>query len=507
MARFFLFFFLVNTIVATSQDCSKIFISEYVEGWANNKALEIYNPTSTPVDLSQYFIARYSNGSTTATVANSVQLSGTIAPHDVYVAVLDKRDPNGIGQETPIWDSLNVRADGFYCPSYSTSAAFYWNGNDALLLAKGTLPADPSVTINPTNVPNFAIIDVFGKIGENPANNTGSSAGNDGAWSTQFPYSTGAGVLVTKDHSMLRKASIKKGVTLPVSFFDPLLEWDTIPAVTYLFDVNGDTLKDVNGNSIIFGNWFSLGEHSCDCNPLPCTIDLSISPTINTQNLGGNVIMTATSSNQNSIYLWQSDFGQGFQTLNNFGNYSGVNTNSLSISNVQLANHNQPFRVISLAGNCADTSNVSLIQITDTCITNLTIYDTITTNITIYDTLVSNVYDTILVTINDTLFTTVTDTLIINTTLSLPAPNNENTILIYPNPASDFLTIDNGNFSAMAGYSIKITNNAGQQVFQNVINQAQFNIDLSTWSGNGLYFVHFIDPQNNIVTIRKIILQ
>jgi hypothetical protein len=129
----------------------------------------------------------------------------------------------------------------------------------------------------------------------------------------------------------------------------------------------------------------------------------------------------------------------------------------------------------------------------------ITIYDTIYTNIT--------TYDTTYVTINDTLLTTVTDTLIINTTLSLPAPNNENTILIYPNPASDHITIDNGNFSAMAGYSIKIENNAGQQVFQSLINQAQFYVDLSTWTGNGLYFVHLIDPQNNTVTVRKIVLQ
>jgi hypothetical protein len=183
------------------------------------------------------------------------------------VAVLDKRDPNGTGQEAPIWDSLNVKGDGFYSPVYNTSNAFYWNGNDAVMLAKGTLPANPATLINATNVPNFAIIDIFGKIGENPANETGSAAGNDGAWSTGFPYSTGLGVLVTKDHSMLRKATIKKGVTTPVSFFDPLLEWDTIPPVTYLFDANGDTIVSVNGNAILFGNWFSLGEHDCACNP------------------------------------------------------------------------------------------------------------------------------------------------------------------------------------------------------------------------------------------------
>jgi hypothetical protein len=308
---------LFTSLFAGAQDCAKIFISEYVEGWSNNKALEIYNPTASPIDLSQYFVARYSNGSTTATVANSVQLSGTIAPYDVHVAVLDKRDPNGIGQEAPIWDSLNVKGDGFYSPVYNTSNAFYWNGNDAVMLAKGTLPANPALLINATNVPNFSIIDIFGKIGENPANETGSAAGNDGAWSTSFPYSTGLGVLATKDHSMLRKASIKKGITTPVSFFDPLLEWDTIPAVTYLFNDNGDTLMSGNGNPILFGNWFSLGEHNCACNPA------SLNETKE------DVISIYPNPSQGVFYIKSEGNIQTIRVLNAFGqviaNFSNLN--------------------------------------------------------------------------------------------------------------------------------------------------------------------------------------
>lgn len=135
-------------------------------------------------------------------------------------------------------------------------------------------------------------------------------------------------------------------------------------------------------------------------------------------------------------------------------------------------------------------------------------YDTVT----VQDTIITQVYDTtttttIYDTVTVTNYTTVTDTLIINATLGLPAPNNQNTILVYPNPASDHITIDNGNYTSMAGYSIKIENNTGQQVFQSTINQPQFYIDLSSWTGNGLYYVHLIDPQNNTVTIRKIVLQ
>jgi hypothetical protein len=132
-------------------------------------------------------------------------------------------------------------------------------------------------------------------------------------------------------------------------------------------------------------------------------------------------------------------------------------------------------------------------------------YDTVT----VQDTLVTQVYDTITTHINvyDTVLVSVTDTLIINSTLNLPAPNNNNVIKVYPNPASDHITIDNGNFALMAGYTLKIENTAGQQVFNSVINQSQFYLDISTWTGNGMYYIHLIDPQNNTITIRKIVVQ
>jgi hypothetical protein len=200
----------------------------------------------------------------------------------------------------------------------------------------------------------------------------------------------------------------------------------------------------------------------------------NVSVNLTSSAIGSNATLTVSSPV--SSLQWQSNPGNmGWNNIVDNGNYNGAANDTLVVSNLQLSNHNQLFRVLA----CGDTSNVATIQIADTCITS----------------------------VYDTLYTTVTDTLIINTTLSLPAPNNENTILIYPNPANDHITFDNGNYTAMAGYSIKIENNAGQQVFQSTINQAQFYVDLSTWTGNGLYFVHLIDPQGNTVTLRKIVLQ
>ena len=251
----------------SAQDCSDLFISEYVEGWSNNKALEIYNPTDSPIDLSEYIVVRYSNGATFVGPESGVQLSGTIGAKDVYVAVLDKRDENGVGQEAPIWDSLQERADGFFSPDYNISKAFYFNGNDAVVLAKGTI----------ADISNSVLVDVFGKIGEDP--DVGDPF--DG-WTDTAPY-VGVGTVLTVDHSLIRKESVKSGVTSAViSEFNALAEWDSIPAVIPMLDENGDPVLDTSGEPRIEGNWKSLGSHDCDCNTLSVkdeiTFNLSIYP-------------------------------------------------------------------------------------------------------------------------------------------------------------------------------------------------------------------------------------
>jgi hypothetical protein len=103
---------------------------------------------------------------------------------------------------------------------------------------------------------------------------------------------------------------------------------------------------------------------------------------------------------------------------------------------------------------------------------------------------------------------TVTDTLLINTTITGFNPVTFlNTIKVWPNPTNDHITIDNGNIANLTGYQILITNSLSQQVFQSAITQQQFYLDLSTWTGNGIYFVHIIDGQGNTIDIKKIVLQ
>lgn len=263
MKKALLFVSLFTVGSTFAQDCSKIFISEYVEGWNNNRAIEIYNPTNAAIDLSEYIVARYSNGSNSAAVENAVQLSGIVGAHDVFVAVVDKRNPLGVGLEAPIWDSLEVRADGFFCPVYNTSDAFYWNGNDAIVLFKGTLSGGATTQLSAIT-PALVPIDIFGKIGQNP----GSGSDPLNGWTAEPPY-VSPGTSLTVDHSLIRKSTVLKGVTnIGITEFNALAEYDSIPATTYLLDNNGDTIKSNAGNPIQFGNWATLGSHDCNCNTL-----------------------------------------------------------------------------------------------------------------------------------------------------------------------------------------------------------------------------------------------
>jgi hypothetical protein len=141
-----------------------------------------------------------------------------------------------------------------------------------------------------------------------------------------------------------------------------------------------------------------------------------------------------------------------------------------------------------------------------------TYYDTVTTQVTVYDTTYVTIYDT--VTTTQTVYDTVTTYLSVNDTLKINVsltginpPQNINTLSVYPNPAKDHIFIDNGNLASMSGYTIKITNTLGQVVFNQPVTQQSFYIDLSTWGGNGTYFLYVIDPNLTVKEVKKIVLQ
>jgi len=138
--------------------CKELFISEMIEGTAMNKALEIFNPTDVPVDLSNFAIRIFHNGQLTPI---QVPLSGTIAPKSTHVIAHPAAN-----------NDIKARAHEF-------DTKINFDGNDAIVLEKG-------------GGGNY--IDKIGEIGVNPG-----TAG--------WTCTSGS----TRDHTLRRKGNIGEG--------------------------------------------------------------------------------------------------------------------------------------------------------------------------------------------------------------------------------------------------------------------------------------------------------
>lgn len=167
----------------------------------------------------------------------------------------------------------------------------------------------------------------------------------------------------------------------------------------------------------------------------------------------------------------------------------------------------------------------------DTIITDIenviNVYDTNYVNIeeVVYDTIytttenIINIYDTTYTTIENTIdvydttivneYITVTDTLLIEITFTgvEGQPNALNTVTVFPNPASDHITIDYGNFALMAGYNTVITDAAGATVYSSAINSQQAYIDINAWGAAGVYYMTIYDAGGAAVALRHIVLE
>ena len=107
------FILTLSTFTLVAQDCSELFFSEYVEGSSNNKALEIYNPTTQAIDLGSYTIGRYSNGS--ASVSDEMTLSGSIGAGETWIVT--NSDTNSTNEFGYIMVELYNMAD-HWAPTY-----------------------------------------------------------------------------------------------------------------------------------------------------------------------------------------------------------------------------------------------------------------------------------------------------------------------------------------------------------------------------------------------------
>ena len=159
---------------------TELFFSEYIEGSSNNKALEIYNGTGAPVNLAAnaYSIQMFFNGSSSPGL--TINLTGTVAAGDVYVVAHSSANATILAQ-----------AD-------QTSGGGWFNGDDAVVLRKGT-----------------TIIDVIGQIGFDPGSE----------W--------GTGLTSTADNTLRRKSTIDHGDASGGDVFNPAAEWDGFATDTF----------------------------------------------------------------------------------------------------------------------------------------------------------------------------------------------------------------------------------------------------------------------------------
>jgi uncharacterized protein (TIGR02145 family) len=99
-------------------------------------------------------------------------------------------------------------------------------------------------------------------------------------------------------------------------------------------------------------------------NAQSCQVSITTQPSSQTTGTNRNVQFSVVSSDSNSTYRWQTDMGLGFQNLTNAGQYAGVNTSTLNVSNTSPQNDNQLFRCIVSTTNCgSDTSDVVTLNV------------------------------------------------------------------------------------------------------------------------------------------------
>jgi len=126
---------------------------------------------------------------------------------------------------------LQCKADAFLCPEYEVNNTMYFNGNDAMILIKGS-----QISQSGDN-----ILDVIGVIGEDPEDTIMEDAwvNDDGFW-------------LTKNRTLVRKREVSSGR-------------NNLNDIVYAL---GGTFKGEEWNSYRNNSFEFLGIHDSNCNNL-----------------------------------------------------------------------------------------------------------------------------------------------------------------------------------------------------------------------------------------------
>jgi predicted extracellular nuclease len=178
---------------AAAATATDLFISEYVEGSGNNKALEFFNGTGSPIDLTagQYVVQVYFNGGTTPT---TIPLTGTVAAGDVFVF------------------AAGAAATAILAQADQTYGGALFNGDDAIVLRRGGATG--------------AVLDSIGQVGVDPG--------------TEW----GTGLASSADNTLRRAGRVTSGDTTTDDAFDPAAQWQGYPQ---------DTVDDLGAHRVDAG--------------------------------------------------------------------------------------------------------------------------------------------------------------------------------------------------------------------------------------------------------------
>ena len=175
------FILLLITFKLHAQTPGDIIISEYIEGSAQNKAIELYNGTGSAVDLAagNYLLQYYFNGGSTPGL--TITLTGTVANNSVFV----------VAQSAATFLTAN---GGTVTANQISTQTNWYNGDDAIVLRKGGASG--------------AIVDAIGQVGFDPG--------------TEW----GTGLLSKQDNTLRRKLSDCSGDTDASNVFDQSVKFD-----------------------------------------------------------------------------------------------------------------------------------------------------------------------------------------------------------------------------------------------------------------------------------------
>ena len=148
-------------------------------------------------------------------------------------------------------------------------------------------------------------------------------------------------------------------------------QWINLVNAANIAGANSNTLNIANVGRTLNGARFRafISDASCTGSSQVVLLNVSCSalvlqsPASSTQPIGATASFVAASFMPGAQFQWQADVGAGFQNLLNFGQYTGVTTSTLSVSNLTRQNNGHRYRCLISYLGCTDTTLAATVNV------------------------------------------------------------------------------------------------------------------------------------------------